>query len=120
MSTPSTTTNYSPQATNCNHNCVIFGATIHGDISSEADIIISGELSGDLNCPQKVVIDKTGIVTGNIVAKSIEVIGLVKGNIRVTTHIHILKNGVVNGHIITPKLILEEGAEFASISFGKN
>ena len=47
-------------------NYIISGTRITGDILSENNILIEGEILGNIACKGKVTIGNTGLVKGNI------------------------------------------------------
>ena len=59
------------------------GTSINGDINSEGDIRIDGTLNGNLIAKAKVFIGPEGIVEGNITGFHADILGKVKGNIKI-------------------------------------
>lgn len=94
------------------HNSLVKGTSIEGKVKSDTDIRIDGELLGDLSCGAKVVLGKDGIVHGNIVCRKAVILGLVKGNIQVLERLDLASTANIEGHIITAKLVIEDGAVF--------
>ena len=59
------------------------GTTINGDINSEGDIRIDGTLNGNLIAKAKVFIGPEGTVIGNISGLHADILGNVKGNLKI-------------------------------------
>ena len=98
-------------------NGIMAGMSIDGDIHSDTDIIIRGTLNGNLTCKTKALIDKSGVVKGNIKAKDVIILGVVKGNLNTSLHTYITETGAIHGKINTKKLVVEDGASFDKIEF---
>lgn len=55
---------------------------IKGRLSSREDILLSGEIEGDVEMPgQRLAIAATGRVRGDVVAAEVEVIGIIEGTV---------------------------------------
>lgn len=94
-------------------NLIGKGTRIQGDIESDGDIRIDGELIGNLNCSGRVVIGVTGKVNGEVSCKDSEVSGFQKGKLLVEQHLSLKSSSKVYGEISTGKLSIEPGALFA-------
>jgi cytoskeletal protein CcmA (bactofilin family) len=103
------------------YNSLTFGSIITGNITSESDFRIDGEVQGDINCKGKVVIGHSGVLKGNIACESAEIIGHVVGNIIVTECITLRASAVFTGDIQTQTLVVEPNAIFnGNCSMKKN
>lgn len=89
------------------------GTQITGDINSDGDIRIDGELTGNLNCSGRVVIGITGKVTGEVRCKNSEISGYQKGKLQIEQHLSLKASCKVYGEISTGKLSIEPGAVFS-------
>lgn len=89
------------------------GTRINGDVVSEGDIRIDGELTGNLNCSGRVVIGETGKVTGEISCKNSEISGYQKGKLNIEQQLNLKSSSKVYGEINTGKLSIEPGAMFS-------
>lgn len=88
------------------------GTRITGDVVSEGDIRIDGELNGNLDCSGRVVIGITGRVTGEVRCKNSEISGYQKGKLDVSEQLSLKSSSKVYGEISTGKLSIEPGAVF--------
>ena len=64
-------------------NYIIAGTRITGDILSENNILIEGEIMGNISCKGKVTVGNTGLVKGNISCYTSEIYGTIEGEIKV-------------------------------------
>lgn len=93
-------------------NRFVEGTNIKGDIESESNIRIDGELVGNLTTTGKLVIGPAGKVTGDIVCLNADIEGTVEGTIKVDGVLLLKSTAVFNGNIVTNKIGVENGAEF--------
>ena len=88
------------------------GTIISGNIESYGNIRIEGEITGDLITKSKVVLGDSAKVLGKVLAQNAEISGEIKGTIEVSELLILKPTAVINGDIITNKLVVENGAQF--------
>lgn len=93
-------------------NRFVEGTNIKGDIVSESNIRIDGELVGNLTTTGKLVIGPTGKVTGNIVCSNADIEGAINGTIKVDGLLSLKATAVLTGDINTHKIEVHNGADF--------
>ena len=93
-------------------NLIAKGTTITGDIVSEGDFRIEGNIKGNLKTPGKVVIGKTGHVQGKVESNIAEIEGSFSGSLEVNNILTLKSTAVISGEVIVNKLSVEPGAEF--------
>ena len=82
-----------------------------GELTGEEDLEIEGQVEGNVRLPNnQLTIGANGRLTAQVVAKSIIVIGRVKGNLTATERIEIQATGIVEGDVKAPRLNVQEGA----------
>ncbi len=86
--------------------------TFKGDINSNGDIRIDGNLQGNVHCTAKVVIGANGIVEGDITGQQADIMGRVSGTIKVKELLQLKGGCNVNGNIHAAKLQIETSANF--------
>jgi len=86
--------------------------TVEGNIISNGDIRIDGKLIGSITTSSKLVLGVSGIIEGDLEAKSADVSGQVKGNLTVGEILYLKQSSKVMGDIKTGKLVVESGSEF--------
>ena len=82
-----------------------------GELTGDEDLEIEGEVEGNVNLKNhQLTIGANGNLTAEVNAKSIIVIGQVKGNLYATERIEVQATGVVEGDVRAPRLNVQEGA----------
>ena len=81
---------------------------IKGNITEKGNIIINGEVDGDINA-ELVETFENSLVKGNIKSKKTVIGGKLKGNIN-SDSVHIKKTADVDGTIKQKTLSIEEGS----------
>jgi len=94
-------------------NLIAKGTKITGDIISEGDIRIDGELKGNITCKGRLVVGNSGNITGEIKCNTSEISGAVKGKISISELLALKATSKVTGDIATGKLSIEPGAVFS-------
>lgn len=93
-------------------NIIGKGTKLEGDIETFGNIRIEGKIIGNVTTKSKIALGQSSQVEGNILAQNAEVAGEVKGRIEVTDVLILKPTAVINGDIVTNKLIVETGATF--------
>ncbi len=88
------------------------GTKLKGEITSEGGFRIDGEVEGNITSPNKIVIGKTGVVTGTIICNDADIEGSVEGKIEVKNLLSIKSSAHIEGEVITGKLAVEPNATF--------
>ena len=97
----------------CNQQNRISQCTkIVGDIISQGGFRIDGEVEGNTNTPNKVVIGKTGVVKGSLICKDADIEGFIEGTIQVSSLLSIKSSARIEGEVTVEKLAVEPGATF--------
>jgi cytoskeletal protein CcmA (bactofilin family) len=94
-------------------NLIAIGTRISGDILSDGDIRIDGELTGSLESKARVVIGASGKIEGEIKCKSCEISGTHNGKLFISEMLSLKASSHVTGEIVTGKLSIEPGAYFS-------
>ena len=93
-------------------NLIQAGTSITGDIESNGNIRIDGNIKGIINTSGKVILGSTGSVDGDIICINADIEGRANGNIKVKELLTLKATALVNGEIYTDKLSIEPGAKF--------
>ncbi len=84
---------------------------VEGEITSDEDITIEGNVKGKLNVSKTVTIGKDGYVNGDITASVVRINGEAEGKINASEKLEIFSNGKYSGAIKSDKLVVSEGAK---------
>jgi cytoskeletal protein CcmA (bactofilin family) len=95
-------------------NRIVEGTIIKGDIVSQADFRLDGELIGNFFSTGKLVIGPAGIITGDIQCKNADIEGKFEGTIRVAEILNVKAQAVIKGEVTVGKLSVEPGADFSA------
>ena len=86
---------------------------IHGEISGKEDLTVHGQVEGIIDLKNsQVSISRTGNIKADIYAKTITVEGEVQGNLVGEERIVLQPSGVVQGNMTSPRINVEDGAQF--------
>ena len=94
---------------------IIIGKSIviSGDVTGSEDLTIEGRVEGKIELRDHVLtIGANGRITAQVCAKSIIVLGHVKGNLVATDKIDIRETGSVEGDVVAPRVALADGSHF--------
>jgi cytoskeletal protein CcmA (bactofilin family) len=83
-----------------------------GDLSSSEDMMIDGRVDGRIDVPgHRLTLGPDADIRANVTAKSVTIFGTVRGAIT-AEHIHLRETSHVEGDIISPRVMMVEGAMF--------
>ena len=92
-------------------------AKFKGDIHSEEDLVIDGQVEGEIDIPKNMlVIGTTGSVKANIQARSLVVQGELAGKVQVSKRTQITATGRLNGDLVTGRIVIEDGGTLRGTS----
>src|ERR1700694_2608092 len=115
MSNQSTSNANTPAAaSHSNSSPTVFGKTmkIVGEVTSDEELQLDGELEGKLNLKGKLTIGPASKVNANIKAKEGVIYGTVKGNVEAENRISFRARASIVGDIKTAGIVIEDGAYF--------
>lgn len=81
-----------------------------GDLNSEENIRIKGQVSGKINSKQSVFVESNAKLVADIIAKELDISGEVQGKLEISGHLILQSTAKVSGEIICPVLRVEDGA----------
>lgn len=93
-------------------NSIGKGTFLQGNIETYGNIRIEGKVKGDVKSKSKVALGNASQVEGNILAQNADIEGEVKGRMEVTELLVLKATAVINGDIVTGKMVVEPGAVF--------
>lgn len=94
-------------------NVIVEGSKVIGDMITESNLRIDGEVNGNVSSASKVVIGKNGIILGNLTCADADIEGNIKGVLKVDSLTVLRETAKIEGEITTAKLQIEEGAQFS-------
>ena len=93
-------------------NRIVVGTELTGDVVSDSNFVLDGEMHGNLSCSGKVVIGSTGKLRGNLVCVNADIEGALDGELTIENLLILRSTARIKGDIQTLKLNIEEGAFF--------
>src|ERR1700733_15134156 len=88
------------------------GVVVHGNLISEADIIIDGTLDGNIKTMGNVVIGINANVKGNVEGQMVSVSGVLHGDITASGEATVRETGQVKGNIKAAGIAISSGGVF--------
>jgi len=86
---------------------------IKGEVTGSESLYIDGRVEGSINLPgNRVTVGRNGVVSANINAREIVVLGKVRGNMSASDRFDIRSEGSLTGDITAQRVSFEEGAFF--------
>ena len=88
------------------------GSEFKGEFTINGLLRIDGKFRGSIETEGRVLIGQTGEAITDIKASVVVIGGKVKGNIYAKERVIMLSTGRIEGNIITPGILMEEGVIF--------
>ncbi len=84
---------------------------IKGDISGSESLFVDGRIEGTVNIPEnRVTVGRNGVVTADVNAREVVIMGKVHGNIICSDRLDIRSEGSVTGDVVVQRISVEDGA----------
>lgn len=93
-------------------NRIVDGTNIRGDVKTDSNFRIDGELIGTLDTSGKLVVGATGKIEGEIRCANADIEGYIKGDITVDGVLMIKSTAKIHGTITAGQIGIEVGADF--------
>ena len=89
------------------------GLRIKGAVVGDSDVYVDGEIEGSLTLPENaLIVGPNGRVRAQVKARTLILWGHLEGNVQATEKIEIRQSGSLLGDLVTPQILIEEGAAF--------
>ncbi len=88
------------------------GVIVSGNLNSEGDMVVDGEVSGNIKTLGNLTIGVNALINGNISGADVRVSGSLQGNINAEGEASIGETGNVLGDIICNTIAIGSGAVF--------
>ncbi len=86
---------------------------IKGEVTGSESLYIDGRVEGSINLPgNRVTVGRNGVVSANIAAREIVILGKVRGNMTASDRFDIRSEGSLTGDVVAQRVSIEEGAFF--------
>lgn len=94
-------------------NVIVEGSKVLGDMITESNLRVDGEVIGNVTSAAKVVIGANGHIKGDLTCGEADIEGTVVGVLKVDGLLTLRSSANLNGEITTAKFQVEEGAQFS-------
>jgi cytoskeletal protein CcmA (bactofilin family) len=88
------------------------GTRLQGEVSGATELLIEGEVVGEVRVDATVVVGAEGLVQGPITAQVVRIGGRVVGNVQASDRIEVAPSGSLEGDVVAPRIVIAEGAFF--------
>lgn len=86
---------------------------IKGELSGSEDLYLDGEVEGSVELrSHSLTVGPNGRIKANVNAKEVVIHGKVDGNVRGSDRVELKKSAVLNGDVVTQRIVIEDGAFF--------
>jgi cytoskeletal protein CcmA (bactofilin family) len=87
------------------------GTVITGDVRTEGTVKVEGEILGNVQAAQQVLLARGSRVRGDVQTREAVIGGLVEGSIRAGERVEIQATAIVQGDIVTQRIVIAEGGQ---------
>lgn len=88
------------------------GSRVEGKLRFEGSVRIDGQVDGEIEAQDTVIIGETAVINAQITAGTIIVKGKVNGDLVARKRVELQAPGKLLGNITTPSLVIHEGVVF--------
>lgn len=83
-----------------------------GTLTSKSAMRIQGTVNGNVACANRLILDETGQLNGDVQATHIQIVGNASGKLEASDQLELLAPCRVHATIESPKLHIDPGVEF--------
>lgn len=88
------------------------GSRVQGQLTGPTELLIEGEVEGEIRIDAAVMIGTEGVVHGPVSAQVVRVGGRLFGNVTASDRVEVAPSGSLEGDVAAPRIIIAEGAFF--------
>ena len=86
--------------------------SVDGDISIKGNLLIYGEVKGNIECGGILTMSKGSSVKGNVKTLSADISGVLEGDIEAKQKISLSSTSILTGNLSASILVIEDGSSF--------
>jgi cytoskeletal protein CcmA (bactofilin family) len=87
------------------------GTVITGNVRADGTIKVEGEVIGNVQAAQQVLLARGSHVKGDVQAREAVIGGVVEGAIRASERVEIQATAIVTGDVTTQRIVIAEGGQ---------
>jgi cytoskeletal protein CcmA (bactofilin family) len=88
------------------------GLSIEGDVTSDEEVVVQGNLRGKLSTSDAVSVGPRGVVQADIAGQSVSIAGQVTGDVSAPERVDIQAGGRLVGDVKAARFTIADGASF--------
>jgi cytoskeletal protein CcmA (bactofilin family) len=88
------------------------GSRVHGELTGPTELLIEGEVEGEIRVDAAVMVGTEGVVHGPVSAQVVRIGGRVFGSVNALERVEVAPSGTLEGDVSAPRIIIAEGAFF--------
>ena len=88
------------------------GSRVSGELNFDGTVQIDGQVDGEISAQETLILGEGAAVTAQISGNTVVIKGQVRGDVNARKQIEICAPGKFYGNIVTPSLVIHEGAIF--------
>lgn len=89
---------------------VAVGSRFEGKLSGATDVVVEGEVEGEVRLGGDLVVAAGGKIAGDVEARTVRIVGVVEGNVRGRERVELAATGSLTGDVSAVKVVISEGA----------
>ena len=93
-------------------NIIGKGTILEGSLETYGNIRVEGKVVGNIKTKSKAAFGHSSQVEGNVLAQNAEIAGHISGTVEITEQLVLKPSAIIDGDIVTNRLIVESGASF--------
>ncbi|MEE2785766.1 MAG: polymer-forming cytoskeletal protein [Myxococcota bacterium] len=92
----------------------VIGSTlvIEGELNSDEALVVQGTIRGKVATSESMYVENSANVEADVEADSVEVSGVLTGNIDASARVEIKADGKMVGDVRSPRILIADGALF--------
>jgi cytoskeletal protein CcmA (bactofilin family) len=88
------------------------GSRVSGKLNFDGSVEVDGHVEGEISAQETLILGEGAVVTAQISGNTVVIMGQVTGDISARKRAEISARGKLYGNIVTPSLVVHEGAIF--------
>ncbi|HWM91745.1 MAG TPA: polymer-forming cytoskeletal protein [Thermoanaerobaculia bacterium] len=88
------------------------GSRVQGELTGPTELLIEGEVEGEIRVDATVMVGTEGVVHGPVSAHVVRIGGRVFGSVSALERVEVAPSGTLEGDVSAPRIVIAEGAFF--------
>ena len=88
------------------------GTRLRGEVTGSTELLIDGEVEGEVRLEAAVTVGAEGSVVGPVTAPVVRIAGRVVGDVTASDRVEVAPTGSLEGNVAAPRIVISEGAFF--------